>query len=211
MQNADTRKKTLFLVQFSLLLAIEAIVCFIPLLGAIPFTPVVVATLSHIPVIVTAVLLGTQAGAAMGFFFGAFSLIIMSYISPGLLSFAFSPIYGNAWSLVICFVPRILIGVVTGATYKAFFKRKMPTALVYTIPPVLGSLTTTALVVGGIWLFFGTQFAETFKIDNTASSIGSLLMTGIILPNGIPEAIVAGIVGIGVCFPLKKMLSRRGG
>ena len=58
--------KILFIAQFGILLALEAIVCFTPL-GSLPAIGPIVATLSHIPVIITAIVLGTGAGAAMGF------------------------------------------------------------------------------------------------------------------------------------------------
>ncbi|OQA89420.1 MAG: hypothetical protein BWY26_01705 [Elusimicrobia bacterium ADurb.Bin231] len=91
--NSQTRRKTLFLVQFSLLLAIEAIVCFTPL-GSLPALGPIVATLSHIPVILTAVLLGTAAGAAMGFMFGLFSFIVWTFTPPSpIIAFVFTPFY----------------------------------------------------------------------------------------------------------------------
>jgi len=60
------KNKTLFLAQFGILLAIEAIFCFTPL-GSIPMGPIV-ATLAMIPVILVAILLGTKAGTLMGCF-----------------------------------------------------------------------------------------------------------------------------------------------
>ncbi|HRT82110.1 MAG TPA: ECF transporter S component, partial [Oscillospiraceae bacterium] len=173
MSNAQVGKtqkqKILFLAQFSMLLAIEAIVCFTPL-GSLPALGPVVATLSHIPVIITAILLGTGAGAAMGFFFGLFSLIVMTFTPPGPTAFVFTPFYsvgdfkGNLWSLVICFLPRILIGLVTGFTYlalsKAMKKYKNKNAIVYGVSGFLGSMTNTLLVLAGIYLFFGKSFAS---------------------------------------------------
>ena len=87
----SSRNKILFLAQFSLLLAIEAIVCFTPL-GSLPALGPIVATLSHIPVIITAVLLGTKAGAGMGFFFGLFSFLVWSFAPPSpAIAFVFTP------------------------------------------------------------------------------------------------------------------------
>lgn len=111
-----SRKQLLFLIQFALLLAIEAIFCFTPL-GSIPIGPVV-ATLAMIPVIVTGITMGVGAGAAMGFFAGLFSFIVHSFVSPMPTSFMFTPLvnvigtdHGNILSLIICFLPRILVGV----------------------------------------------------------------------------------------------------
>ena len=101
-------KKILFLCSFASLLTIEVVFCFTPL-GSIPVGPIV-ATLAMIPVIITAIMLGTAAGAAMGAIAGLFSFIVFSFITPGPTAFLFTPLIepGNGWSLVICFVPRIL-------------------------------------------------------------------------------------------------------
>ncbi len=206
----ERRKKTLFLTQFSLLLAIEAIVCFTPL-GSIPIGPMV-ATLSHVPVIVTAITLGTGAGAMMGFFFGLFSFIVNSFVSPTPLSFVFTPLYspiysgGNFWSLVICFVPRILIGVTAGLVFgglHSLLKRKPTDAVSYVASAIVGTLTNTVLVLGGIYLFFGQAYAE-------AMGIGYDLLLGAIMTvvgtNGILELVIAVIVAFAVCAPIRKYL-----
>jgi len=125
---ASVSKKTIFLAQFAMLLAIEAIVCFTPL-GSLPIGPMV-ATLGMVPVIITAIILGTPAGTAMGFFTGLFSFLVMTFTPPTPVAFVFTPFYsigavhGNFWSLVICFVPRILVGTVTGLCFSLFSRLK---------------------------------------------------------------------------------------
>ena len=196
------------MVQFALLLAIEALVCFTPL-GSLPAIGPIVATLAMVPVVITAMLLGTKAGTLMGFFTGLFSFIVWTFMPPSpIVAFVFTPFYtlgamgGNAWSLVICFVPRILTGTVTGLCYSTFRKTKMKEFLVYGLSGFLGSMTNTLLVLGGIFVFFGQDYA-------TAIGIGYNLMLGIIgttiLTSGIPEAVIAWIVGYAVCKPLKKL------
>ena len=152
-------KKTLFMVQFALLLAIEALFCFTAL-GSIPIGPIV-ATLAMVPVVITSILLGTKAGTLMGFFTGLFSFIVWTFMPPSPAAFLFTPFYslgelgGNFWSLVICFVPRILTGTVAGICYTALKRTKMKDFLVYGLSAFLGSLVNTLLVLGGIFLFFG--------------------------------------------------------
>ena len=60
-------------------------------------------------VIIAAFILGPLGGGILGFVFGLLSLIVMT-IYPSATSFVFTPFYGigNGWSLVICFLPRIL-------------------------------------------------------------------------------------------------------
>ncbi len=116
-------KKTLGLVEVALFTAIIFVLAMVPGLGYIPIG-VVRATTIHIPVIVGSVVLGPKKGAALGAMFGLTSLI-NNTIAPTVTSFVFSPILamemlglkGALMSLVICFVPRILIGIVPYYVY----------------------------------------------------------------------------------------------
>jgi len=202
--------KTLFLAQFAILLAIEAIFCFTPL-GSLPAFGPIVATLAMIPVIITALLLGTKAGMAMGAFTGLFSMLVWTFMPPVPISaFVFTPFYsfgefsGNFGSVLICFVPRILVGAVAGTSYKALSKAfPEKDVLCFSLSGILGSMTNTLLVLGGIWLFFGNQYA-TIAGDVMIKIIGMMILT-----NGIPEAIVSAIAAPAVCKPLQIVLSRR--
>ncbi len=204
----ERRKKTLFLTQFSLLLAIEAIVCFTPL-GSIPIGPLV-ATLSHVPVIITAITLGTGAGTLMGFFFGLFSFIVNSFVSPNAFSFMFTPIYiageiqGNAWSLAICFIPRILLGLFSGLVFNALhkiFDGKKRDTLSYMAAGAVGALTNTVLVLGGAYFLIGKKLAEAYGVAFEAL-FGIIMAT--VGTNSIMELVVAIIVAATVCPPVRK-------
>ncbi|MDR0288186.1 MAG: ECF transporter S component [Clostridiales bacterium] len=209
MGRAENRKKILFWVQFGLLLAIEAIFCF-TVLGSIPVPPISQTT-AMIPVIVTAIILGPKAGTLMGAFAGLFSLIVMTFM-PGVnapIAFVFTPFYsmgemhGNFWSLVICIIPRILVGTVAGLAFKGLNKSKLPKLAVYSISGALGSLTNTALVLSGIVLFFG---------DKYASVIGKAIVTILfvtIFTNGIPEAVLSAVAAYIICFPIRKYILKR--
>lgn len=208
-----TRKNTLFLAQFSMLLAIEAIVCFTPL-GSLPAIGPVVATLSHIPVIIAAILLGTGAGTAMGFFFGLFSFLVWTFTPPSpVIAFVFTPFYsfgemsGSLWSLVICFVPRILIGTAAGVLFKLFTKAfsrfDKVKVLTYSLTGFLSSLVNTLLVLGGIYVIFGQAYAQ-------AVGLSYSLLLGVVglsvVTSGIPEAVIAAFLAYAVCYPLHKYL-----
>ncbi|MEG1426324.1 MAG: ECF transporter S component, partial [Oscillospiraceae bacterium] len=114
--------KTLGLAQLALFGAIVIVLAFTPFIGYIPLG-ITKATIIHIPVIIGSILLGPKKGATLGALFGMTSLI-SNTISPTLASFTFSPFYsgGNFWSLVVCFVPRILVGVVPYFVYKGIKK-----------------------------------------------------------------------------------------
>ncbi|MDO9100581.1 MAG: ECF transporter S component [Caldisericota bacterium] len=205
------RRRTLALTQFAMLLAIEAVVCFTPL-GSLPAVGPIVATLAMVPVIITAILLGTGAGAAMGAFAGLFSFLIWTFTPPNpLVAFVFTPFYtlgttqGNLWSLVICFVPRILTGVAAGACFNLFTRLKWRSVFVYGLSGALASLVNTFGVLGGIYLFFGRTYASVL-------GKGFELLLGLIgltvLTSGVPEAIVGGVLANAICRPLQKYMAR---
>lgn len=201
-------RKTLALTQFALLLAIEAIFCFTPL-GSLPIGPIV-ATLAMIPVIITAILLGTAAGTAMGAFAGLFSLLVWTFVPPQpIIAFVFSPFYrvgavkGNFWSLVICFIPRILAGTVTGACYHLSKRFQRRSGIAYGLSGVLGSLTNTFLVLGGIYVFFGRSYASV--LGKTTAMLFALIGTTI-LTNGVLEAVIGGVAAYAVCRPIQNRL-----
>lgn len=200
-----TRHNIKSFIQFTLLVAIEAIFCFTPL-GSLPAIGPIVATLSMIPVIITAILLGTKAGSIMGAIAGLFSFIIWTFMPPAqsaAIAFVFTPFYslgeihGNFFSLLICFVPRILVGTVTGLLYNLLSKKLKRDVAAMAIASAVGSLVNTVGVMLGIALCFG---------DAYASILGAALMTIIAtttLTSGIPEAIVAAVLCPVVCKPVK--------
>ena len=203
------KMSTLTLVQFAILLAIEAIFCFTPL-GSLPALGPIVATLAMVPVVITAIMLGVKAGSLMGGFAGLFSFIIWTFMPPSpIVAFVFTPFYslgefsGNFGSLLICFVPRILVGTVAGLTYSGLSKT-MPykNILCFSLSAALGSITNTFGVMGGIWLFFGNQYSS------IAGGTMLLIIGSTILFSGIPEAVVSVIASSAVCKPLKTMLRK---
>ena len=229
--NNKNRKNILFIVQFSLLLALEAIFCFTPL-GSIPFTPIMVATLGMIPVIITALLLGTAAGSIMGLMAGIFSLIVWVFMPPAsFLIVVFSPVVSRSfWSIVFCIVPRILVGTVTGLVYSLISRINKKSGILdifaFGVSAALGSFVNTALVLWGGYVIFHNQLSSIFAgneaitdwIKSVLSVIGGTFTTEtavltainiLVLTNGIPELIVSVIVGFFVCKPLKYILAKQ--
>lgn len=204
------KNKTLFLVQFSILTAIEAIFCFTPL-GSLPAIGPIVATLAMVPVITTSLLLGAKAGTAMGAVAGLFSFIVWTFMPPSpIAAFVFTPFYslgeihGNLGSVLICFVPRILVGTVSGSVYKALSTACPRRNYINMIlASITGSLINTIGVMGGIWIFFGRQYSS-------IAGQSMLVIIGItVLTSGIPEAIVSGIVCPAISKPVKMFIGRR--
>ena len=205
----DSKSRTLGMVQTALFAALIIILAFTPFLGYIPlgFTR---ATIIHIPVIIASVTLGPKKGAFLGFVFGMTSLI-NNTINPTVTSFAFSPFYtlgevkGGIGSLIICFVPRILVGVVPFFVYKALHKLAKKNEgchmLVLGITGMIGALTNTLLVMNLIFLFFKDAYASANGVAVDAVYGFILSIIGI---NGIPEAIVAAILVALITKALQK-------
>ena len=116
-------EKTYELVLTALFTAIIVIMAFTPL-GYIPLV-VINATIIHIPVILGSLFLGPKKGAFLGFIFGFTSLINNTFKAATASAFVFSPVLaanvigvsGIFKSLYICFVPRILVGVIPYFVY----------------------------------------------------------------------------------------------
>lgn len=110
------------MVQTALFAAVIFIMAFTPFLGYIPLGFTRVTTI-HIPVILGSLMLGPGKGALLGGIFGLTSFI-NNTVNPTATSFVFSPFYslgefsGGPASLLICFVPRILVGVIPWCIYK---------------------------------------------------------------------------------------------
>ncbi len=199
--------KVLTMTQLAILTALEAIVCFTPL-GSIPMGGGIVATISHIPAIIGAVVLGWKAGVYLGALFGCFSFIVWTFMTPNpAVAFLFTPFYslgeaqGNFWSLVIVFVPRILLGLFAALSYKGLMRILKNRAISAGIAGAVGSLTNTVLVLGMAWIFFGNVVAA-------GQPLGAFIITAAGV-NGLLELVIAVAVSAALVVPLQKVLDRR--
>lgn len=199
-RTGSTRNSTRKLALLALFSALILLMAFTPFLGYIPlgFTR---ATIIHIPVILGSLILGPAGGAVLGGVFGLTSLI-NNTVNPTATSFVFSPFYslgefsGGFQSLLICFLPRILTGVVPYYIHRVFLKfggkeKRANGVLPLAAAGVSGALTNTLLVMGMIFLFFGKDYAIA---SGKAAGTAYLFILSIIGINGVPEAIVAGIL-----------------
>lgn len=198
---SETREQVLV----ALFAAIILIMAFTPMIGYIPlgFTR---ATIIHVPVIIASIMLGPKKGAFLGFLFGLTSLI-NNTLNPTVTSFVFTPFFmlGNtepSWlSLIVCFVPRILVGVIP--YYVRKLTRKLPDIISYPFAGLLGSLTNTVLVMNLIYLLFKESYAaaQGKAVEVLYAAIGSVIVV-----NGVPEAIVAAVLTFAICKALAKVV-----
>lgn len=214
----NTSEKTAKMVLTSLLTALIFILAFVPFAGyiRIPVLAIQVTTV-HIPVIIGSIILGPKYGAFLGGCFGLTSLI-NNTAQPGITSFVFSPFIevgeglgGSPLSLIICFVPRILSGIVPYFVYigmqKIMKKNRQPHPASLMISGVAGSMTNTLLVMGMIYLFFGKEWAAAKNIAYEAvlGIIGS-----VVLINGTIEAFIAAVFSSAVCLAILKTKNNKG-
>lgn len=198
--------KTQSMVKLALFAGIIVVLSMTPL-GYIPLG-VIKATTIHIPVILGSILLGWKAGAVLGGIFGLTSLVVNT-ITPSLTSFVFTPFYsldgsgGSLWSLVVCFVPRILVGILPYFIHRGIQKLHGSDIVSLGIAGFLGSMTNTLLVMNLIYLLFGERWGAAKQIS---SDLIYKTILGVIAANGIPEAIVAAVITAAVGKVLIKVL-----
>ncbi len=188
-------------LKICLMVAVLLIFCFTPL-GSIPIGPIV-ATLCMVPVVIAALIFGKNVGALMGFIFATCSFIFFTFLAPAApTAFLFTPFAegagykGNIFSLIICFVPRIVAGIMPAVISNKISKTSKGKYLADAIGAFVGSMTNTILFLLLAFLFFGNEYSI---VENKSLP----LILGItFLTNGIPEAVICAIV----CPPIAKVL-----
>lgn len=198
------------LVLTSLFSAIVIIMAFTPL-GYIPLG-FINATIIQVPVIIGALFCGPKQGAFLGFLFGFTSFLKNTFMPATAAAFVFSPILaGNLFGIkgvlissFICFVPRILVGVLPYFAYILIRKMIKSKPIRFFIVGVLGSFANTFFVMGAIFLFYKDAYATALGIE--ASTVASVI-GGIVGFNGTIEAIVSGVIVSAVGVVLIRLRS----
>lgn len=187
---------------FVLLALFTAIVFVLGLtpLGMVPLG-LIKATTLHIPVIIGCLLLGPRYGAVLGAMFGLVSFL-SNTMSPAVLSFAFTPLVpvpgtpnGSPLSLVICFVPRILVGVVPWFVYRGLQKLMKESSrgevLSMAIAGAVGAVLNTALVMSLIYFLFRDAYASLKGVP--VEAVAGLVL-GVVGTNGVAETALAAVL-----------------
>ena len=205
MARLNTDPKVGRMVRMAVLIAIIVLLAFTPL-GYLVIGPIAATTI-QMPVIIGAVLLGPGAGAFLGGVFGL-SAIVKVLTMPGADVFATAVLtYSPLGYLFICFVPRILMGWLSGLLAK-FLGRVLGekrSIITYGVTGLVGSMLNTVLYLGALWALAAEVVAQSYGVD--ISGVGAIVMataTGA----GIPEAIVACIVVAAICRALQAVDKR---
>lgn len=203
-----SKKEIQGLVLTALFSAIIIIMAFTPL-GYIPLG-IINATIIQIPVIVGSLFCGPKQGAFLGFLFG-FTSFLKNTIMPATLSaFVFSPVLaagmfgakGVLFSTFICFIPRVLVGVLPYFIYKAMKKCSKWKTLNFVVAGIVGAFINTFLVMGSIYVLYKDAYAAAQGIA-PETVLG--VIAGIIGFNGIIEAVLSGVIVSGVGIVLNKI------
>ncbi len=172
-------------------------------IGNIPVGPIV-ATIYHIPVVIGAVILGTQAGVILGGLWGLLCFILA--ITGQTTDIVALTAVGQSPFLyfLVAFIPRIAVGVVTALVFKGFLKlfkeKKFPA---YVLAGCIGSLTNTVLYLGMLYVLFTPLLAEVFSISTKAVFA---MVAGVAGTNGVVEAVVSAIITGAVCAAVNKLV-----
>lgn len=197
------RNQSFHLASWAMFIALLALLTFTPI-GFIPLG-VIKATIVHLPVILMGMIFGIKDGLLAGLCFGVASLLSNTFM-PGVLSFAFTPfisiggIGGNIGSLVICFVPRMILGLISGYAGQYIKSRKMLSLCAFAV-----SLLHSLMVLGLIFLLFKQQYA--LVMDVSSAMVLTMISTTFITQS-VVEAILA-LLFIFLIYPLIKTTKGR--
>ena len=105
---------------------------------------------------------------------------------------------------IISVLPRVLIGIVAYYVYTGIHKLTKRIYLSGFIAGVVGSLTNTIGVMGLIYILYADRY---MKSIGQAGNAGKYILT-VCGMNGIPEAIVAGILTAAVAVAMIRKIKK---
>lgn len=193
MKNKDIKKFT----RITIIIAIEILLT-VTNLGMITWGPVSATTL-HIPVIVGSILMGPYCGGIFGLVFGLVSLIKATVMPVSPVNLAFSPFLSGApvYSIIMCIIPRVVLGIIPALLYKYIAKGKNNPFKI-SICGIISTFLHTVMVLTCLWVFFGAGLGFTF----------SSLIATIVGTNAIFEILLAAVLSGTICSPLLKYMKK---
>ncbi len=167
-------------------------------------TPVLNITILTVPIAVAAITLGPGAGAVMGLVFGLTSAWSAVSGSGGMTTLLFN--YQAFATLVLCIVPRVLMGWLCGLAYRGAKRLLGDNVFAVCIGSIAAPLLNAALFMGTLVL----MFSHTPVFAQIAGEKSAwMFVWGVFLSNGIAETITCGIIGTAVSKALLVFLKKR--
>lgn len=157
-------------------------------LGAIPLGTIS-AVITHIPTIITGMILGPVAGFAMGTSLGLISMIHALARPMTVLD----PLFINP---LVSVLPRMFIGVASYYVYtglsRLFMSKSLKNSVCAFAGGLAGSLTNTALVFLMLYLVYAQEV-----VDKIGAPFQAILLA-VFTTNAIAEALIAGLISVPV-------------
>lgn len=214
-KSGDDKMKNSKSMDMGAVLKLTLTAIFLAIIVVMSFTPIgylkvgtVEISLLAIPVAMGAALLGVGGGALLGLAFGVTSLIQCFGMSAfGTTLMGISP----ALTVILCIVPRVLVGVASALVYKVLKKKNVQANISSLASFLTAAVVNTVLFVGLFIAFFGktdfyagleTTFATTGVIAFFAAFVGV---------NGIVEAVASALVGGALGTVIKKIEKQKAG
>ncbi|KRM71622.1 ECF transporter S component [Lacticaseibacillus brantae] len=180
----NTQTKSYRLAIRAILTALIMLQAMIPFLGFIPLG-ITSLTIIHITVIVAAIILGPVDGMFIGLVWGI-GTIVRAFTSPS------TPLDTLVFTNpIVSVVPRVLVGLVAGALFGWWYKKRGNLYVASVIAAIAGSLTNTVLVLFFMGTLYTNPVASAYGVS--ASGLMKVLLT-IVGTNGISEMIGAAIL-----------------
>lgn len=192
------------LVELALLTAIIVLMTFTPI-GYIKTLGLSI-TLMVIPVTVGAIIIGPAGGAVLGGVFGITSFIQCFGADPfGAALLSINPVY----TFIMCMVPRILMGWLTGLIFLGIKKVDKTKAISFAAASLAGPLLNTILFMSTLVLFFyRTEFIQGFVTDLGAGNAVMFIILFVGL-NAVAEAGTCLFIGTAISKSLDLALRRQ--
>lgn len=205
MNKGKTRK----LAVTAMLMAITFLLGLTPV-GYIPIPPVSM-TILCLPVIIGTVLEGLGTGLWIGFAFGVTSLfqalgitLVPSPLGTFLLQISVVK------TLLVIFIPRLLIPVTTWLTYKAFSGETKARKRVATgAAAFIGSITNTVLFLGLLYVIFMPEMDTLAAAFEATPETFAGVLAGIGAINGLPEAALAVLLCVPIVWALQRQKGKK--
>ncbi|MFT3950722.1 MAG: ECF transporter S component [Oscillospiraceae bacterium] len=199
---ATTKISILKLTQLAVLTAVMVVFAVTPL-GYL-HVGVIEISFMMLPVVIGAILVGPAGGALLGGVFGLTSFIQCFGASTfGEFLLGLNPLF----TLLLCFIPRILAGAIAGLVFKVISRADKTKTVSFFVTTTVGALLNTLLFMLSLYVFFWhtTAFTDamgaTLPIDHYAKF--AVAFVGF---NGLLEAGVCLVVGAGIAKAITHLL-----
>ncbi len=167
-------------------------------------TPILNITILTVPIAVCAITLGPGAGAVLGLVFGLTSAWSAVSGGGGMTTLLFQ--YQAFGTLVLCILPRVLMGWLCGLVYCGLKRVMGENVFSICLGSIAAPLLNCVLFMGALVLMFSNTpvFAQI-----AGGKSAWLFVWGVFLSNGIAETVACGIIGTAVTKALLVFLKKR--